>query len=425
MRRSMSWQTRFFTIWTGQLLSLVGSQAAQFALVWWVTKTTGSATVLAMASLVALLPKIVLGPFAGALIDRWNRRLVMLVSDSFVALVSLWLAYLFWTGSMEVWHVYVVMMARSVGGAFHWPAMSASTSLMVPDKHLVRVSGLNQTINGVMALLAPMLGAVLMMRFALHEIMLMDLATALFAVLPLLFVRIPQPDQTHVEAIQKESFWANTREGLRFVFRWPGLLGLIGAAFVAKIALSPAFSLVPLLVSDHFGGEAQHLALLEMLAGIGITAGGLVLGAWGGFKRKAHTMFFGFIGVGLGIGMLGFAPADAYWMGLVGAGLLGFMISLADGPLHALLQATVPAQMQGRVFGVLSSMTSMSAPLGLLMAGPISDWLGICFWFQAAAVLCVTVACVCVLIPSIVRIEDQVAELAPAESTVPVETATD
>ena len=416
MRTNPSWQARFFTIWTGQLLSLVGSQAAQFALVWWVTKTTGSATVLATASLVALLPKIVLGPFAGALIDRWNRRLVLVISDSFIALVSLWLAYLFWSGSMEVWHIYIVMMTRSVGGAFHWPAMSASTTLMVPEKHLVRVGGLNQTINGVLGLLAPMLGAVLMMQFALHEIMLMDLATALFAVLPLLVVRIPQPDRMHVERIKKASFWANTREGLRFVFSWPGLLGIIAASFVAKIALSPALSLVPLLVSQHFGGEAQHLALLEMLAGIGITAGGLALGAWGGFKRKAHTMFFGFVGVGIGVGVLGFAPADAFWMALVGAVLLGFMISLADGPLHAILQSTVPAQMQGRVFGVLSSMTSMSAPLGLMVAGPISDWLGICFWFRAAGVLCVTVACVCVLIPPILRIEDRVPEVAAAET---------
>lgn len=145
-----NWRVRFFAIWTGQAFSIVGSRLAQFALVWWLTKATGSATVLATATLVAILPGVLLGPFSGALVDRWNRRLIMIVADASVAAISVWIAYLFWTESVAVWHIYVAMLARALGGAFHWPSMQASTSLMVPKEHLPRVAGLNQMIQGLL-----------------------------------------------------------------------------------------------------------------------------------------------------------------------------------------------------------------------------------------------------------------------------------
>ncbi|MGD2143576.1 MAG: MFS transporter [Anaerolineae bacterium] len=129
---TLNWRTRFFSIWTGQQLSLVGSRVAQFALVWWLADLTGSATVLATASMVALIPEIHLGPIAGAYIDRWSRRATMMVADGLVALASLWLAYLFWVGAMQIWHIYAIMLLRALSGSFHWPAMQASTSPMVP-----------------------------------------------------------------------------------------------------------------------------------------------------------------------------------------------------------------------------------------------------------------------------------------------------
>ena len=160
--RPARWAPRFFAIWTGQAFSLLGSMLVQFALVWWLTQTTGSATVLAMATLVAVLPGIVIGPFAGALVDRWNRRLIMIVADSLIALVTLWLIYLYATGRMQVWQVYVAMFLRAALGGFHWPAMQSSTSLMVPKEHLARVAGLNQTMMGVMNIISPPLGALLL-----------------------------------------------------------------------------------------------------------------------------------------------------------------------------------------------------------------------------------------------------------------------
>ena len=194
------WAASFFTIWTGQALSLLGSRLAQFALVWWVTETTGSATTLATATLAALLPEVLLGPFAGALVDRWNRRRVLIIADGCIALLSVGVVYLFWSGNIRIWHIYLIMIARSLGGVFHWPAMQSSTSLMVPKEQLARVAGMNQTLFGALNIVAPPLGALLLTLLPLHGVMAIDVVTALLAILPLAFIAIPQPQRPAGEA---------------------------------------------------------------------------------------------------------------------------------------------------------------------------------------------------------------------------------
>jgi DHA3 family macrolide efflux protein-like MFS transporter len=220
------WAAKFFTIWTGQAFSLLGSALVQFALVWWLTRTTGSATVLATATLVALLPQVLLGPLAGALVDRWNRRLVMIVADTSIALATIGLALLFWSGDIQVWHVYVLMFIRSLAGAFHWPAMQASTSLMVPREHLSRIQGLNQMLQGGMNILAAPLGALLLEVLPMQGVLAIDVVTALLAVLPLLFIAVPQP-QRSAEAqphASKPSVWQDLKAGFRYVWSWPGMV---------------------------------------------------------------------------------------------------------------------------------------------------------------------------------------------------------
>ncbi len=184
---------RFFVIWGCQASSLIGSALVQFALVWWLTIETGSATVLAFAMMMAMLPQIVIGPFAGALVDRWNRRHVMIFADIGIAFATVILIALFALDVVQVWHIYVVLLVRSAGGAFHWPAMSASTTLMVPKKHLARVGGLNQAISGAVSIVAPALGAILIMALPMWGVLSVDVLTAIVAVAPLLVVNIPQP----------------------------------------------------------------------------------------------------------------------------------------------------------------------------------------------------------------------------------------
>jgi DHA3 family macrolide efflux protein-like MFS transporter len=398
-----NWIAPFFTIWTGQSLSLVGSRIAQFALVWWLTETTGSATILATASMVALIPEILLAPFSGALTDRWQRRLVMIFADSLMALAALWLAFLFWTGSMQIWYVYVVMTLRAIGNSFHWPAMEASTGMMVPKSQLSRVQGVNQTMRGALNIIAPPLGALFLDLLPLHQVMMIDVGTAALAITPLLFIPVPQPVRSPHEA--NTTVWADMVSGFRYLVSWRGMMVIIGAVMLLKLALSPAFSLLPLLVSQHFRGGASDLSLLQAVNGVGVVLGGLVLSVWGGFNRRVFTMLAGIFALGLSILALGFIPSGFFWLALVSIFILGFMVPMVDGPFMAISQANVAPEMQGRVFGVMGSLLSITSPISLAVAGPISDGLGLQVWYIAAGIICILIGLVGARIPSIVNIE--------------------
>lgn len=425
-KRSDVWQVPFFTIWTGQAFSLVGSRLVQFALVWWLTETTGSATVLATATLVAILPGVILGPFAGALVDRWNRRRVMIVADGFVALVTAWLAYLFWTGSMSVWHVYAAMLARSIGGAFHWPAMQASTSLMVPKKHLSRVAGLNQTMQGALNIVAPPLGAILLSLLPMHAIMGIDLGTAAVAIVSLLLVAIPQPERTAAAgADQKVSVWDDFRAGLRYVWGWPGLMAILVMAMIINFVVNPAFSLMPLLVTEHFGGGALQLGWLQSGWGIGMLLGGLVLSVWGGFRRRVYTSLIGLVLEGAAILVIGLTPGNGFFLALGAILVAGFMNPLINGPLLAILQATVEPEMQGRVFTLVSSLSSAMMPLSLAVAGPVADLIGVRQWYAIGGAIFALSGAVGFFVPAIVNIEKnghsaEEEKLSPAAVEVPL-----
>jgi len=194
-----NWKQKFLPIWIAQLFSLLGSGLVQFALVWYITQETGSAAMLATATLVALLPEVLLAPFAGAFVDRLNRRLVMIFADLFIALTTLALVLIFAINRIEIWHIFVVLLLRSAGGVFHWPAMQASTALMVPDKHLARFAGLNQAVRGGLNIVAPLLGALLMTLLQFHQVIAVDVITALIAILPLVFISVPQPERKDSE----------------------------------------------------------------------------------------------------------------------------------------------------------------------------------------------------------------------------------
>ena len=421
-----AWKIPFFTIWTGQAFSLLGSKVAQFALIWWLTERTGSATVLAMASLVGLIPEIALGPLAGAYVDRWNRRVVMIVADTAIALASLGLAGLFWSGAIEVWHVYLILFLRAVGGSFHWTAMQASTSLMVPKEQLTRVAGMNQTLHGLLNVFGAPLGALLMGLLPLHGVMLVDVGTAALAIAPLFYVHGPQPKgQKTAEPGKTQSIWADMRDGLRYVLNWPGLVVLTVVAMAIKVVLTPAFSLIPLLVKDHFGGDAAQLSLLEAVLGGGIVAGGLLLSVWGGLRKKVYTMVLGIAGFSLAFLVWGVVPEAWFWVAVVSGALIGLSIPLVDGPLMAILQGTVAPELQGRVFTLFGSLVWITSPLGLAMAGPISDRLGLQVWYLLAAVLGLAATGVFLLVPAARNIEENAnggapetepAELAPVEA---------
>jgi len=398
------WKATFFTIWSGQALSILGSQLVQFALIWYLTVQTGSATVLATASLVGMLPNVVLGPFIGTLVDRWNRRRIMLLADSIVALATLLLVALFALDVVEVWHIFAVLFIRSLASTFHGNAMSASTSLMVPVEQLTRIQGLNQLLNGGLNVVAAPLGALLLGMLPMQGILSIDVITALFAILPLAFIHVPQPERNAVDT-EKTTVWTDFKAGLRYMIGWPGLL-IIGLMTVGiNFTIIPAFSLLPLMVKDYFGGSAIHLSWVESAMGGGMIVGGALLGFWGGFSRRILTSLVGLMGMGAGTLILALAPSSAIFLAVGGALLVGFMTPITMGPFFAVIQSTVEPDMQARVFSLLSSVGTGIAPLGLMIAGPVSDRVGIQAWFLLGGILCIFMAVTGLFIPAVMNLE--------------------
>ena len=307
----------------------MGSQLVQFALIWWLTITTGSATVLATASIVGILPQVLLGPVAGALVDRWSRRVTMILADLLIAGVTIGLAVLFAIGVAQPWHVYLVLFLRATAGSFHFPAMAASTSLMVPKEHLTRIQGANQTLQGGLNIVAAPLGALLMELLPMQGIVAIDFVTALLAVLPLLFIQVLQPAavlQTAGPGKIKPSVWEDLFAGVRYVWKWPGLFAIMIMAAVINLALNPAFALLPILVKNVFGGGAIQLAWIESTGGLGILAGGLL-----------------------------------------------FTMPIINGSSQAIWQSKVPPDLQGRVFSVRRMIAWSTLPLAYMIAGPLAD----------------------------------------------------
>ena len=405
------WRSRFFTIWGGQVFSLLGSGLVQFALVWWLTKTTESGSVLTTATIAAVLPGVILGPFIGTLIDRFSRRRVMIIADSAIALSTAVLAVLFTFDVIELWHVYAVILARSVGEAFHFPAMQASTALMVPERHYARVAAINQSLRGLTRIAGPLLGALLLEFLPLHGIIAIDVVTAAIAVIPLLLIAIPNPEPA---SGPRPSYIRDLAEGFRFVLSWPGLLGVVLIAALLNFVLAPAGSLLPLLIRTHFGGEAIQFAGVQAAMGVGLVVGGLVMTAWGGFKRRMATALLGIVGIGAAAILLGLTPASLFLLALAATLLMGIMQPIANGSLMAALQASTPPDLQGRLFSLVGSAAGAMMPIGLALAGPLSDRFGANVWFLIGGVAAIALGGLAFFIPSILNLEAQGAELAAA-----------
>lgn len=401
-----NWAVPFFTFWTGQAFSLIGSRLVQFALIWWLTRETESATVLTIASLVGLLPSILLYPFAGALVDRWNRQWIMLIADSAIAIATLWIAYLFHLGDVQLWAIYSLMFVRSLAEGFHQPAMVASTSLMVPEKELTRVQGFNQMLGGGLNIISAPLGALLLEVMPLSGILSIDVITAFFAIGPLLFITIPQPDKDPAQGTGFRSVVKDIKVGFEYVFAWPGLLVLIGLAVVINLVATPSFSLFPLLVKTYFGGGALELGWADSAYGIGVVSGGLLLGTWGGFNRRIYTTIMGLLGFGGGFLLVGLSPANWFFLAVGGMFFIGLMLSMINGPALAILQATIDPQMQGRVFSLITSLSKISAPLGLIIAGPLAEFTSVRVWFLTAGLITLLIGIGSFFIPALIGIED-------------------
>lgn len=332
--------------------------------------------------------------------------MVMILADSAIAVVTLGLAALFLTGRAEYWHLYAAALLRSTLGVFHWTAMQASTTLLVPREQLTRVAGLNQTLTGILNIAAPPLGALVVSLMPIGQIMLIDVTTAILAITPLLFIRIPQPMNTSTETVTPRSVLRDVAAGFRYLRALPGMMIILGVATMINFLLNPTGTLTPLLVTRHFNGGAWHLSGMESAWGGGIIAGGLLLSVWGGFNRhKIVTSMLSLALTGAAVLMVGLAPGNLFVLALAGNALNGLLNPLVNGPLFALLQDTVAPDMQGRVFSLVGSLAGAMSPLGMALAAPVADHLGIQVWWWIGGAFCLVMGISMFFIPAVMGIE--------------------
>jgi len=341
--------------------------------------------------------------------DRSNRKRIMIISDIIVGLARLLGFFLFLTGVIQVWHIYLMIFIGSAAGSFQQPAMASSTGLMVPKKHLSRVAGMNQTLQGALSIAGPPLGALLMSLTTIANIYMLDVITMLFAVLPLLFIPIPKLE-TRKDSngdVIKQSFFQDIKEGFQYVLNWKGLTLLLLSAMLINFLISPAMSLLPLLVSKHFGGNEVQLALMNSMLGIGMLIGGIILSIWGGFKRRIFTSFMGLIISGLSLAAVGFIPETGFSIAVFVFLIFALMIPFINGPIQAVVQSAVTPEMQGRVISLIGTAAGFAMPIGLAIAGPVSDAVGIQTWFIIGGICMSLTGILGFMSPAMRHIEDQ------------------
>ncbi len=390
------WKKPFALICAGQAFSLLGSAAVQFAIIWWLTVQTESAITLTLATMAGFLPTMVLGPFAGVWIDRYNRRTVMMAADGLVAVSSalLFAAFLL-LESPPVWFIYAMLVLRGLGNTFHSPAMQAAIPMLVPGELLIKAGGWGNLINSLSAMLGPVLGAALMGLFPLAPIMLVDIAGAVFAIGCLLFVKIPDIPQSG----GKVHFLADMKAGIAAIRGNKPLMAAFIPVLLSTVAYMPLGALFPLLVKTHFNGTAWHNSVVEFVFAGGLLVSSFVMGIWGGLKRR-------FLMIAAAIAMLGASIAVASAMPptelgfAVFAALCFFMGSsgtFLNVPFMAYIQSSTAPDQMGKVLSFLVSAMTWAMPVGLVIAGPVSESIGVANWFVYSGIALVATGILCYL----------------------------
>ena len=358
----------FFLVGVGQLVSSLGSGLTRFGLGVWVFEQTGSPTQFAMILLSGVLPLVLVSPVAGAYVDRLNRKKVMVLSDAGAALGMLLLAVLLLADRLETGYIYLVVLLGSTLGAFQGPAHAATTSLLVPREHLARAMGLVQFGQAGVRIVGPLLAAMLMGVIGIEGLLLLDFGTFLVATATLVVARIPDPPRA--VGAPRRSVWHEAAEGWGYVTARRGLLGLLAIIAVVNLGMGLAQSLYQPMVLSFASREA--LGMISSIGGGGMLAGSLLLGAWGGPRRKIHGVLGGMLAVGVGTALFG-VRASVPVMAAILFGVF-FCIPIVNGCASAILMRRVIPHMQGRVFATQGMIVTSTLPIAYLAAGPLAEW---------------------------------------------------
>ncbi len=363
--------TTFSIVWVGQVLSLLGTAVSNFGLTLWAWEETGEATALALVGFFFTIPMVALNPLVGVLVDKANRKLMMMLSDLAAAATSLAILALYLTGSLEIWHLYVSAFISGSFQAFQWPAYSAAITLMLEKKHYARASAMLEMAGAASHIFAPMVAGALIGVIGLTGLLIADLISATFAIGSLLFVHIPQPLPSAAGEEEEGSFLQQVLFGFRYITARTSLLSIQLFFLIANLFQSMAFAVYAPLILARTGNDEIIFGNVQSAAAFGGLAGGLLMSAWGGFKRRIHGVLLGFIFSSLGLVVLGLGRTVPVWIGA--AFFSSIFGPLINGSNQAIWQAKVPPDIQGRVFATRRLIAWLVVPLSQLIAGPLAD----------------------------------------------------
>ncbi len=368
------WKKKTILFLASQTISLFGSSLVQYAITWYITLKTQSGAMMTIAILCGFLPTFFLSPFAGVWADRYNRKRLIILSDTLIAGVTFILAILFLLGYDALWLLFVALALRAVGTGIQMPAVGAILPQWVPQDKLTKVNATNGSIQSLVTLVSPMLSGALLTTTTIESIFFIDVVTAAAAVAILvLFLRVPD----HEKALNRESttYFVDLKEGFQYILnhRFVRNLCLFNTFFL--IMAAPVAFLTPLQVTRSFGSDVWRLTAIEVAFSAGMLVGGLIMASWQGFKNKVHTMSLSVLIIGTGTFMLGIIPV--FWLYLVFVSVIGLSMPIFNTPAIVLLQQKVEGNFLGRVFGVLSMLSTSMMPLGMLIFGPLADSIAI------------------------------------------------
>ena len=378
-----NWKRKFVTIAVGQMFSLIGSSAVQFALIWWIASETGSAAMMGLAGLAAFLPMALLSPAAGVVADRYSRKAVCICADLFIGLSAAVFALLLWRLELPMWTALVILLVRGVGNTFHQPALQALIPQFVPAEELVRVGGWNQMFASGSYLLGPAIGAALYAALPLPVILLTDLVGALLASALLAAVSIPRAQASWTE---KRRFVDALREGVEVFRSDRPLTRMIAVETLSMVFVMPLASFYPLMTSSYFRASAWHGSAVEALYALGMMASALLFGSVIRVRRPLWVSYLGMMGLGLSSAVCGLLPPQmwAWWIFAAACGFMGAFCNVHNIPLVAYMQASIDPARLGRAFALTALLSSVTTPVGLLVAAPLADRLGVHSWFLIA-----------------------------------------
>ncbi len=408
MKSNLHWKRDYFTILGGQALSLVTSGILQMALIFYITDKTGSAAMLSIASMAGFLPYALLGPFIGVLVDRHSRKAVMILADMVIAAAGAALAVTALATELEIWMIMMALFVRSVGAAFHSPALGAATPLIVPEDMLVKFGGYSQSLQSVTYIVSPVLGALLYATWDLSAIIALDVGGAVIASAAVALVHIPRPEKQ--DAAQSH-FLREMKQGFAVLRQHKGLMALLLVGAVYLLIYMPINALYPLMSMGHFGGTPVHASVAEMAFAAGMVAGGFLLGLWGGFKKRTVTIFASILLMGLALVVAGLLPSGGFVAFAACCLAMGFSAPFYSTVQTAMFQQMIEPAYLGRVFALTGSLLSLVVPFGLIVSGLLADQIGVPLWFMVSGLLIVCTAFLILALTPIRQLDSQAGRL--------------